>query len=264
MTLPAPSPRATLWHPPARIKEGEEGCVGLRAVAAGDQPARGAAETEDEGAVFGADSGERGAAAFAAVGHGCGFLFSGAPCEARGPWTCAARRTGGAVRVKRVFSCQLPFWQSAFGTLVPRRGPCAADARRASVEEKEWRWTPDVRRARPGLRAILGMTSAPPGRDHLPDIQTLPRKGAGGPDGILHRHLLRLAWFGVPRTRQGRYPLPPRHPGRSAWPTERYRCGPCQADAEENNPAADPVGFESCEKMQFAVIQTCFRGALAE
>ena len=225
------------------------GGLGAGAGGAGDEPARDAGEAEDEGAIVGANPGERWAAAFAALGHGVGSCFLERPArrvglghaQRAGP----AGRPGTEVLLANCLSGDRPSWR------FPSKGTVRGGRRQASGRKESGDGRLTSAAPVPGLRAILGMTSAPPGRDHLPDIQTLPREGAGGPDGIFHRHLLRLAWFGVPRTRQGRYPLPRPHPGRSAWPTERYRCGPCRADGRRITPVRTRPDSKAVKKFSW-------------
>lgn len=73
------------------------------------------------------------------------------------------------------------------------------------------------------------MTSALPGLDPLPRLRG-PAHAQGGPVGILHRLLNRLAWINVPRVPAGRY-LPPAPILRGVPPeTERYRPGSFRKD----------------------------------
>ena len=135
-----------------------------------------------------------------------------------------------------------PAKPSGYGMWLPAE-PCAADAR--SVRRKEvGGWTLHVRRAPRRFRAILGMTSAPPGLDCLPLTDLAHR--ARWPDGILHRHFLRLTWIGVPRENMGRYPTFSHIRGDPGQPNGT---GPAPAlGCEHHIPGGYPAGFDWVKK----------------
>ena len=108
-------------------------------------------------------------------------------------------------------------------------------------------WTPSRSpRAATGFRAVLGMTSAPPGLDCLCPVET-----TGFGPGVARRDsppaFARLAWIGVRRDSACRYFT--RGPASGAVCPAKWTvgCGPCQADAREITPGRmlpDPEAVE--------------------
>ena len=106
----------------------------------------------------------------------------------------------------------------------------------------------------PELRAVLGMTSAPPGLDCLPRADL--RKVRGGQTGFSTGFLtgwpgsasLGCGWVVTPR------PSPP--PRRVPGPTERCRGGSCLGTRGRLHPPGDPAGLASCGILPVAVIHS--------